>query len=164
MRTWRIQRMRTKRMTTIIPEEVKARILDRIGVMVKNEAIRNCPTDLGQLRQSIDYKVEGNTVTIFSELSYAAYMEYGTGIFHIDENGNPDPHGEWDIVPVNAQALRFEVGRKARLVAKRGPKTANIVFAKKVHMVGVHPRAFLRPAAFNNIPQMKEIARQEIER
>lgn len=138
------------------------RILHKIGATVKASAIRKCPIDNGRLRASIQYRIEGNSVFVGTDVSYANYVEYGTGIFHIDEHGNLAPHTGWDIEPVNAQALRFEVGRKERLSAHKGPGSANIVITKKVHIEGMYPHPFLRPAVFENIPTIKEIIKNEI--
>jgi HK97 gp10 family phage protein len=147
-----------------ISKAVMSRITERIGAMLKAEAIRRCPVDNGILRQSIDFKTEDNTITIYSELPYAAFVEYGTGIYHIDEEGKPDPHSGWDIVPINGKALRFEVGRKERLAAHQGPGKANIVFAKKVHIEGAQPHPFMRPAIHQNIGKMKYIIADEIQK
>lgn len=143
-----------------------ARILERIGALVKREAIRRCPVDNGWLRTSIDFETnpaEGS-VTIFSDVEYAPYVEFGTGVFHQDKEGNPDPRSGWDIFPVNAKALRFEVGRKARLSDKGGLDTANIVFAKKVHIEGAEPHPFLRPAVHQSKAEIDKIILEEIKK
>jgi hypothetical protein len=141
----------------LLNEEVKLRVLNRIGAMVKEGAIRKCPTDNGILRNSIDFRTEGNKVTIFSEVPYAEYVEFGTGRYHLDLQGQPSPHKEWDILPKHGKFLKFEIGRKERLAAKKGPSFANIVFARKVHMKGARPKPFLRPALMESLPEINRI-------
>ena len=60
-----------------IPQEVKNRILSKIGALVKEKAIRAAPDDLGELRGSIDYRIEGDKVIIYAEAEQAYAMEYG---------------------------------------------------------------------------------------
>lgn len=138
-----------------------ARVRDKVGRFIRDEAKRKCPTDNGMLRNSLQYKVEGEIVTVFSDLPYANYVEYGTGVYHVNEDGSAEPHLGWDIVPVNGKALKFEVGRKGRLAAKGKLSTANIVFAKKVHVEGMHAQAFLRPAYHQNIERIKKLIVRE---
>lgn len=72
-------------------------LLHKIGAMVKARAIRKCPVDTGNLRANIDYEVgeDGTSVIITADAPYADYVEYGTGLFHIDEEGKADPHSAW---------------------------------------------------------------------
>ena len=153
--------MRYLNANKIFTDEVMARVRDKVGRFIRDEAKRKCPTDNGMLRNSLQYKVEGDIVTVFSDLPYANYVEYGTGIYHINEEGGSEPHLEWDIVPVNGKALKFETGRKGRLASGKGPGSANIVFAKKVHQVGMQAHPFLRPAYHQNIGKIKKIIASE---
>ena len=49
-------------------------------VLVHGDAKKNCPIHLGQLRNSIDYKVDEQEPAgiVFSDLDYAPSIEYGT--------------------------------------------------------------------------------------
>ena len=58
-----------------------------------------CPVDTGHLRNSISYKVVGNDCYIGTNVNYAPYIEYGTGVgaekggrktpwIYTDKNGN----------------------------------------------------------------------------
>jgi HK97 gp10 family phage protein len=144
-------------MNELIKESDIARALDRIGAFVRDEAKRRCPVDNGVLRSSLQYRVEGDSVRIFSDLDYSKFIEYGTGVFHINEKGQPEPHIGWDIVPVNKKAL--EPDRKRRL-AEGGKK--NMIFAKKVHIEGMHAQPFLRPAVHQNMKRISEIFKEEM--
>lgn len=65
--------------------------LTQACLLVENEAKRKCPVDTGQLRQSITHNVEDNVGTIGTNVEYAPYVEYGTGIHARDGNGRQTP-------------------------------------------------------------------------
>jgi len=81
-----------------------------------NELVRVCPVDNGFLRNSIHYKVEGDTIWI-KMADYALYVEFGT-----------PPH---IIKPKTAKALHWKAGGKD-------------VFASIVHHPGTRPQPFIR--------------------
>lgn len=130
-------------MVEIIDKEL---ILKKIGAFVKEKAIMYAPVDKGFLRQGSNFTIEvvGDEVTITCTSPYADYVEYGTGVFHISPDGLPDPHKGWDIVPINKKALKFEVD-------------SEVIFAKKVHIEGMRPHPFLRPAVYNHLPEIEAI-------
>ena len=59
--------------------------VDKACLFVEGEARRKAPRRTGNLRRSIESKVENNgdeiVGTIFTPLEYAPYVEYGTGLF-----------------------------------------------------------------------------------
>lgn len=74
--------------------------------LVEGEAKKNAPKGTGELRRSIESKVEVQgkevTGTIFTPLEYAPYVEFGTGLFAEGGNGRKDvpwnyqdDEGEW---------------------------------------------------------------------
>lgn len=74
--------------------------------LIEGEAKKNAPKGAGDLRRSIESKVEveGEEVigTVFTPLEYAPYVEYGTGLFAEGGNGRKevpwsyqDDEGEW---------------------------------------------------------------------
>lgn len=76
--------------------------LEDAGNIVEAEAKALCPVRDGQLIQSIRHEVDGNKVTIGSEVEYAPYVECGTGIFAKQGNGRTqvpwryqDQKGDW---------------------------------------------------------------------
>lgn len=75
--------------------------LTKACLLVENDAKRKCPVDTGQLRQSITHEIEGNTGVVGTNVEYAPYVEYGTGIHARDGNGRQTPwsyqraDGEW---------------------------------------------------------------------
>ncbi len=69
--------------------------LEKACLMIEAAAKKNCPVDDGQLRQSIESEVKeenGKLVGyIGSNVEYAPYVEYGTGIYAADGNGRQTP-------------------------------------------------------------------------
>lgn len=103
-------------------------------LLVENDAKRNCPVDTGELRASITSTVTENTGEVGTNVSYAPYVEYGTGIFAVAGNGRQDrwvyqdARGEWH--------------------STRGQK----------------PQPFLEPALRKNREKIIDIFKQEIEK
>lgn len=142
-----------------IKKVLMEKALDKVGMFLVNKAMEKCPVDNGQLRASIGYKIVGDTLYIGTNMESGEYVEFGTGVYHISEEGHPEPRSDWFVFPKNARALRFEVGRKGRLAARKPKTQANIVFAKKVHQFGQSPQPFLRPSVFENISEINKIIR-----
>lgn len=68
--------------------------MEQACILVENQAKINCPVDTGQLRQSIthDTTVENNELVgiVGTNVEYAPYVEYGTGIFAVKGDGRKD--------------------------------------------------------------------------
>ena len=64
--------------------------LTKAGLLVEREARMNCPVNTGNLRSSITSEVEGNTATIGTNVEYAPYVEFGTGLFAKNGDGRQD--------------------------------------------------------------------------
>jgi HK97 gp10 family phage protein len=97
------------------------RALVQTGVDVQNRARQLCPVDTGRLRSSIVHHVDGSArvsgVTVGTNVSYAADVEYGTA-----------PHV---ILPKNKKALYW-------------PGASHPV--SKVNHPGTRAQPFMRPA------------------
>lgn len=76
--------------------------LEEVGIRAEGYAAANAPVGTtestniqgyhgGTLRQSITHKVVGYEVYVGSNLSYAPYVEYGTGIYADNGNGRQSP-------------------------------------------------------------------------
>lgn len=52
--------------------------LTKSAMVIEADAVFLCPVDTGQLKNSINYKVEGSIATVGTNLHYAAHVEYGT--------------------------------------------------------------------------------------
>lgn len=66
------------------------RPLTEAGLLVEAEAKKKCPVDTGYLRSSIKSEVSGNTATIGTDVEYAPYVEFGTGLFAKEGDGRQD--------------------------------------------------------------------------
>lgn len=67
-------------------------VLNECCLLVENDAKRRCPVDSGQLRNSITHEViDGNVGRVGTNVEYAPYVEYGTGLFSSKGNGRQTP-------------------------------------------------------------------------
>ena len=71
------------------PERLNSAI-DKACLLVETDAKRQCPVDDGQLRQSITHEVEDKEGIVGTNVEYAPYVEFGTGIFASKGNGRQD--------------------------------------------------------------------------
>ena len=119
------------------------RALPSIARRIQNELVLICPVDTGRLRNSIKVRADGEGLVIWM-VEYGKFIEFGT-----------PPH---IIRPKNKKALRFEVGKVARLSGKKSGK--NIVFAKEVKHPGSRPNPFIRNTIQNKLGNiiMEELA------
>lgn len=80
--------------------------MQKACLFVEGEAKKKAPKDNGELRRSIESKVEfrGDDIVgvVFTPLEYAPYVEFGTGLLAEDNNGRKDvpwcyqdDKGEW---------------------------------------------------------------------
>lgn len=95
--------------------------LGKACAIVERAAKEKAPKGSGELRRSIESRVENGQGIVFTPLEYAPYVEYGTGLFAEGGNGRKevpwsyqDEKGEWHST------------------------------------VGMHPMPFLRPALNEN--------------
>lgn len=104
--------------------------------LVEGEARKKAPKGTGELRRSIESKVEieGNTIigTVFTPLEYAPYVEFGTGLF-AESGGRKD-------VPWNYQDDKGEWHSTS----------------------GMKPQPFMRPAVNENRTKVIEIIKEGI--
>lgn len=76
--------------------------LARAASLLEKRAKQNAPVGSGELRRSIYSEVDDTTVYVGSDLEYAPYVEFGTGLFSSLGNGRQDvpwryqdAQGEW---------------------------------------------------------------------
>ena len=73
-------------------EDKKDLILEALGIQVEAYAKMLTPVgDTGRLRNSITHAVKGDEVYIGTNVSYAPYVELGTGIYASDGKGRKSP-------------------------------------------------------------------------
>lgn len=66
-------------------------VMEEACLLVENTAKMYCPVDTGQLRNSITHIVTDNVGYIGTNVKYAPYVEFGTGIWAKDGNGRQTP-------------------------------------------------------------------------
>ena len=71
--------------------------LTQACLVVERDAKINAPADTGELRQSITFEVSDNEGVVGTNLYYAPYVEYGTGIYAVDGNGRQDAWSYQDV-------------------------------------------------------------------
>lgn len=85
--------------SNVLPDAIR-KALEQSCLIVEGDAKTKCPVDSGQLRQSINHKVEDNAGWVSTNVEYAPYVELGTGIYST-EGGRQTPwvyqdaKGEW---------------------------------------------------------------------
>lgn len=72
------------------PEAIQRALL-KSCLIVENSAKIECPVDDGQLRNSITHRIEGDQGIVYTNVEYAPYVEYGTGLFAVAGNGRKTP-------------------------------------------------------------------------
>ena len=86
--------------SNVLPDAIR-RALEQSCLIVEGDAKTKCPVDSGQLRQSINHKVEDNAGWVSTNVEYAPYVEIGTGIYSSEGGGRQTPwvykdaKGEW---------------------------------------------------------------------
>lgn len=124
-------------------EQAKQRALEIIGSKIERYAKALCPVDTGALRNSITHQVDGDEVAVGSNMTYAPYIELGTGRHYTPPpgwmesnapkgNGRPEP---WVYKGADGQ---FHVGYY------------------------IKAKPYLRPAVENHINEFQEIIETEL--
>ena len=121
------------RIESIAEEQKLERALGRACAVVERTAKQKAPKGNGTLRNSITSRVENNEGIVFTNLEYAPYVEFGTGLFAEDGNGRKevpwhyqDDKGEWHTTS------------------------------------GMHPHPFMRPALLENRQKIVEILKEDL--
>lgn len=103
----RLEQFYTKELIPTLEKQMEKATLE-----VEAEAKKECPVDDGQLRASIESRVEANENSIEgyigSNLFYAPYVHQGTGIYAAEGNGRKTP---WIYTDENGNAIKT-VGSK----------------------------------------------------
>lgn len=76
-------------------------VLNKACIIVENAAKQNCPVDTGQLKNSITHEVTDNEGYVGTNVEYAPYVEFGTGLYSVKGDGRKgswsyqDAEGNW---------------------------------------------------------------------
>ena len=68
-------------------EKAKSRGLESIGLTAEGHAKKETPVDTGRLRNSISHATDDEAAYIGTNVEYAPYVEFGTGIYSSLGNG-----------------------------------------------------------------------------
>ena len=60
-------------------------------LLVEEEAKKRCPVETGTLRRSIHTELHDTYGEVGTNLHYAPYVEFGTGLFATEGNGRQTP-------------------------------------------------------------------------
>ena len=72
-------------------EQARERSLEIIGLKAEEYAKKEVPTRHGRLKNSITHKVDGKDVLVGTNVEYAPYVEFGTGVYAEDGGGRQTP-------------------------------------------------------------------------
>ena len=112
--------------------------MEQACILVENEAKIKCPVDNGLLRNSITHYIEDNPIELIgvvgTNVEYAPYVEFGTGIYSSLGNGRQDrwkykdAKGEWHST------------------------------------IGQHPQPYLQPALEENRRKIEKMFKEQIKK
>lgn len=112
--------------------------MEQACILVENEAKIKCPVDNGLLRNSITHYIEDNpnelVGVVGTNVEYAPYVEFGTGIYSSLGNGRQDrwkykdAKGEWHST------------------------------------IGQHPQPYLQPALEENRSKIEKMFKEQIKK
>lgn len=147
----------------------QARALERIGLRAEANVIKLTPTDTGDLKESITHTVRGETVYIGTNMEYAVYVEFGTGIYASDGTGRK---GWWvyvdgsKIKDKNKKPKTYTLAQA--MAIKRwltDPKSADGPKLPKdsVHITqGIKPRHMFKKGVEEQIDAFRKIVESEL--
>lgn len=143
--------------TRIITPEIQQKIMNAIGRVVVRKAVELCPVDMGQLRNSIKFRIEGNEVIIYTEgVEYADKMEYGSPPGVLDQ-GEKAQLTKW--------AERHGANPKGviKFIEKKGIRVGTETSPLHITSFGRDSyRPFLRPAAHQAIPEIRAMIKEAL--
>lgn len=157
-----LDKLEQKLNNLVNPEKMRNNV-EQACLIVEAAAKEKTPVQTGELRRSIqtDVNFYGNITEghVFSNLEYAPYVEYGTGLFA--ENGG-GRKGWWIYVDGYSSggsssnskqyATLDEAKRAMAIMLSNHPELAG-----QVHITqGQHPHPFLRPALIENKEKVKQ--------
>lgn len=142
----------------IITAQVERMILNKIGALVQEKAIRLCPVDEGFLRSHIYFKIVGNTVKIYTEgVEYADKMEYGSPPLALSSK-------EKEEIERWAARHGLKSGKGViHSLEKKGIKAGTVENPLHITSLGRDSyRPFLRPAVHQTKEEIKEIIKEAL--
>lgn len=141
----------------IIPRDKQQEILREIGKQIVYRAKTLVPVDLGDLQRSLNYRIEGNTLVVFSPLDYAQDMEFGTPP---SDNVNEEGIKDW----ARRHNIKNPQGT-VNYIKKHGIKIGTPENPLHITWQGRNSyRPFLRPAVHQTVPLVPKIVKEVLAR
>lgn len=122
-----------ERIDGLVDEQKINKALGKACAVVERTAKQKAAKDTGELRRSIESKVENLEGIVFTPLEYAPYVEFGTGLFAEEGNGRKDVPWHYKDDKGNWHTTS-----------------------------GMHPQPFMRPALHENRELIKRILKEGI--
>lgn len=123
---------------------VSKKMLDRGTGIIEAKAKQKVPIDNGYLKGSITRKVSLTTGRVGTNIKYAPYMEYGTGIYSEYPGAPKTPirpkRGKYIVFRPKSSKGRYVTSRTGRRYYRKG--SGDVVFARQVK--GAKPHFFMR--------------------
>ena len=133
------------------------KIMKKVAEYILGESVKHCPVDLGNLRLSLGYRIEGDMIYITSPLDYAEDMEYGIP---------PSPEGIWgdEAQSIKEWAERHHLNPWAviKSIEKHGIKVGTPEHPMVLKNGTFRP--FVRSAVFNNLDNIRQVAQLELKK
>ena len=124
-------------------------IQNRIGSLVVRRAMQLVPFDTGRLAGSLNFRIEGNKIIIFSDVEYAEDMEYGSPPGVLSENEREDVTG-W----AKRKGIKSAYG-VIKKIEREGIKVGTVTDPLKTYDGRYRP--FIRPAIHQSMPEIKQM-------
>jgi HK97 gp10 family phage protein len=138
------------RLDKMAQADIHAALQESVEV-VERTAKKLAPVDSGQLQGSIRHDVEGDTGKVYTNVVYAPYVEYGTGVF----NGGDGKY--WVFVKGSPSGgptshKRYTLEEAKQIVARMREEGLDAWYTN-----GQKPQPYMHPALFNNQRAIAEI-------
>ena len=129
-------------------DEWLKKALEKTGRIVEKTAKENAPSVTGELKGSISHRLEnGNEVHIGTNIPYAPYVEYGTGLYAVRGDGRPTG---WAFAVYGTYAQKYWREDKPNCFLSADGKM--MIWTR-----GQKPQPYLEPALIKNMPRILEV-------
>lgn len=148
-------------------------VMENVTAKVRDEARKRVPVDTAELKNSIDYIVDGDGSNyqgvVFSNKEHATYIELGTGPVGAANHSGISPNISPSYRPTpwvykvednNMSAIFAKTGKVNKAKTKRMNKTGG----KFVYTEGQKARPYLYPALKDNEEKIKKAFKTQVKK
>ena len=129
-----------------LTDKDKNNMIRELGKEMTKEIKKRAPVVSGKLKESIKQKNTEKGFSISTNIDYAYWAEYGSGIYQLDDDGMHTGHSGWEVFPVNKKALKWT------------DKSGNTHFAKRVFIRGQEGQFFFKNGRAAGLTKLSKIA------